>query len=93
MGHDFPDRDRFGSIGFIALLAPHMVRALLSTTDARQVLPVSAVFGALLLTGADLLAREIFSPAELPVGLVTIAIGSPIALVLLRRLMSRRAYA
>jgi iron complex transport system permease protein len=80
-----------GPIGFIALIAPHMVRALLRTTDARQVLPISALVGAVLLTSADLLAREIFSPAELPVGLITIAIGSPLALVLLRRLITRRA--
>jgi iron complex transport system permease protein len=82
-----------GPVGFVALVAPHMVRALLSTTDARQVLPISALVGALLLTGADLLAREIFSPAELPVGLLTVALGSPIALVLLRRLITRRAHA
>jgi iron complex transport system permease protein len=82
-----------GPIGFIALVAPHMVRGLLHTTDARQVLPISALAGALLLTSADLLAREIFSPAELPVGLLTIGIGSPIALVLLRRLIVRRATA
>ncbi|MDX2160432.1 MAG: iron ABC transporter permease [bacterium] len=79
-----------GPIGFIALLAPHMVRGLLATTDARQVLPISALVGAVLLTSADLLARELFSPAELPVGLITIGIGSPIALFLLRRLFIRR---
>jgi iron complex transport system permease protein len=80
-----------GPIGFISLVAPHMVRAFLRTTDARQVLPISALVGAVLLTSSDLLAREIFSPAELPVGLLTVALGSPIALVLLRRLIVRRA--
>lgn len=79
-----------GPIGFVALIAPHMVRGLLKTTDARQVLPISALLGAVLLTISDLLAREIFSPAELPVGLVTVAIGSPIALFLLRRLLAQR---
>lgn len=79
-----------GPIGFVALIAPHMVRGLLQTSDARQVLPISALLGALLLTGSDLLAREIFSPAELPVGLVTVVVGSPIALFLLRRLMTER---
>jgi iron complex transport system permease protein len=68
-----------------------MTRFLLRTTDARQVLPVAALLGAVLLSGADLLAREIFSPAELPVGLVTIVIGSPVALVLLRRAIGRRS--
>lgn len=77
-----------GPIGFLALIAPHMARGLLRTTDARQVLPISALIGALLLASADLVAREIFRPAELPVGLVTTAIGAPFALVLLRRLMS-----
>lgn len=80
-----------GPIGFVALVAPHMVRGLLRTSDARQVLPMSALLGALLLTGSDLLARELFSPAELPVGLVTVVIGSPIALFLLRRLIGRRS--
>lgn len=79
-----------GPIGFVALVAPHMVRGLLRTTDARQVLPISALLGALLLTSADLLAREVFSPAELPVGLLTVALGSPVALLLLRRLITHR---
>lgn len=79
-----------GPIGFVALVAPHMVRGLLRTSDARQVLPISALLGAVLLAAADLLAREIFRPAELPVGLVTVALGSPIALMLLRRQMARR---
>lgn len=79
-----------GPIGFVALVAPHMVRGMLQTSDARQVLPISALLGALLLTGSDLLAREIFSPAELPVGLVTVVVGSPMALFLLRRLIGDR---
>ncbi|MEM7034623.1 MAG: iron ABC transporter permease [Chloroflexota bacterium] len=79
-----------GPIGFVALIAPHMVRGILQTSDARQVLPISALLGALLLTGSDLLAREIFSPAELPVGLVTVFIGSPIALYLLRRIIGEK---
>lgn len=79
-----------GPIGFVALIAPHMVRGLLQTSDARQVLPISALLGALLLTSSDLLAREIFSPAEMPVGLVTVVVGSPIVLYMLRRLLARR---
>jgi iron complex transport system permease protein len=74
-----------GPVGFIALLAPHMARRLLGTPDARQVLPIAGLLGATLLTGADLLAREMLKPAELPVGLVTIALGTPLALLLLRR--------
>jgi iron complex transport system permease protein len=74
-----------GPVGFIALLAPHMARRLLGTPDARQVLPIAGLLGATLLTGADVLARELLKPAELPVGLVTIALGTPLALLLLRR--------
>lgn len=77
-----------GPIGFIALLAPHMARRLLGTPDARQVLPIAGLLGGVLLTAADLLAREILQPAELPVGLVTIALGSPLALVLMRRALA-----
>ena len=79
-----------GPIGFIALIAPHMVRGLLQSSDARQVLPGSALLGALLLTSSDLVAREIISPAEMPVGLITVAVGSPIALYMLRRLIGKR---
>jgi iron complex transport system permease protein len=80
-----------GPISFVALVAPHMTRFLLRSSDSRQVLPIAALLGAVLLTGADLLAREIFSPAELPVGLVTIVVGAPVALVLLRRSLDRRS--
>ncbi|MFD3166821.1 FecCD family ABC transporter permease [Herpetosiphon sp. NSE202] len=79
-----------GPISFIALIAPHIVRRILRTSDARPVLPLSAMLGALLLTAADLLAREIFSPAELPVGLITVVMGAPLALVLLRRTLTAR---
>jgi iron complex transport system permease protein len=79
-----------GPIGFVALIAPHITRFLLRSSDSRHVLPIAALLGAVLLTGADLLAREIFSPAELPVGLVTVVVGSPVALVLLRRALHRR---
>jgi iron complex transport system permease protein len=80
-----------GPVGFVALIAPHMSRFALHTSDSRQVLPVSALLGAVLMVGCDLLAREIFSPAELPVGLVLIAVGSPIAMVLLRNVFRNRA--
>lgn len=79
-----------GPIGFVALLAPHMTRYLLRTSDSRQVLLIAALLGAVLLVGSDLLAREIFSPAELPVGLILTVVGSPIALILLRRALNER---
>jgi iron complex transport system permease protein len=78
-----------GPIGFVALIAPHMARRLLQTSDARHILPVAALIGAVLLAGSDLLARELFRPAELPVGLVTTAVGAPLALLLLRRTLDR----
>ena len=74
-----------GPISFIALLSPHLVRRLLRTSDARIVLPCSALVGAVLLCGADLLARQAFDPQELPVGLWTTLIGAPFLLIILRR--------
>lgn len=74
-----------GPISFIALLAPHLARRLLRTSDARQVLPLAGLLGALLLAAADLLARLAFAPLDLPVGVFTTVIGGPILLVLLRR--------
>lgn len=76
---------RCGPIGFVALIAPHLARGLLGTGDARLVLPVAALLGAWLLVAADLAAREILRPAELPVGLVVTALGAPVAIWLLRR--------
>jgi iron complex transport system permease protein len=74
-----------GPIGFIALVAPHIARAILRGTDAARVLPLAMLLGATLLATADLLAREMLAPAELPVGLVVTALGAPAAILLLRR--------
>ena len=70
-----------GLIGFVGLVAPHLVRLAVGP-DARRVLPLSALVGALLLVGADLGARLL---GEVPVGVVTALIGAPFFLVLLRR--------
>jgi iron complex transport system permease protein len=78
-----------GPIAFVALLAPHLTRRLLRTADARLVLPGTALIGALLLSGADLLAREAFDPQQLPVGLWTTLIGGPALLLLLPRRAAR----
>jgi iron complex transport system permease protein len=81
-----------GPIGFIALMSPHLARRALGTPDARQVLPIAALMGAVLLTGADLIAKNLFDPLELPVGIWTTLIGGPLLLILLRReLAGRRA--
>ena len=65
-----------GSIGFIGLIIPHAVRAL-TGTGHRRLLPLSVGLGAIFLIWADTLARTIFSPRELPVGVITAAIGAP----------------
>lgn len=74
-----------GPISYVALASPHMARRALQTTDARQVLPVAMLIGSVLLVGADLLAKNLFSPIELPVGIWTTVIGGPLLLFLLRR--------
>ncbi len=73
-----------GIIGFVGLITPHLVRRLWGA-DFRQVLPLSALAGGALLTLADLLARVLIRPAELPVGVVTTLLGGPFFLYLLRR--------
>jgi heme transport system permease protein len=72
-----------GIIGFVGLVAPHIVR-LIGGPDHRFVLPASALLGALLIVAADTLARTLVAPAELPIGVVTSAIGAPFFFWLLR---------
>jgi len=73
-----------GVIGFVGIVVPHLLR-LMFGPDHRVLLPLSAVMGAALLTGADLLARTLVSPAELPIGILTAALGAPFFLWLLLR--------
>lgn len=65
-----------GSIGFIGLVVPHIVRFIVGT-DYRWILPYSAVFGAILLLGSDVLARLVIRPQEIPVGVMTALVGAP----------------
>jgi iron complex transport system permease protein len=65
-----------GIIGFISLVVPHLVRMTMGP-DHRLLLPLSALTGATLLLMADIGARVLLAPAELPVGLVTALIGAP----------------
>ncbi|MFP4321626.1 MAG: FecCD family ABC transporter permease [Anaerolineales bacterium] len=74
-----------GPISFISLIAPHTARRLLRTHDARLVLPIAALLGAVLLSAADLFAHTVAAPVELPVGIFTTVFGAPVLLVLLRR--------
>jgi len=71
-----------GIIGFVGLIVPHLVRMAFGT-DHRLLLPASGLFGASFLIGADLLARTVISPSELPVGVVTAFLGAPFFLYLL----------
>ncbi len=70
-----------GLIGFVGLVAPHVVRLAVGP-NARVVLPLAALFGAVLMVAADLAARLV---GEIPVGVVTAVIGAPFFLALLRR--------
>lgn len=73
-----------GMIGFIGLVVPHLVRLLVGP-DHRVLLPASALAGAALLLFADVVARLVLAPAELPIGIVTALIGAPFFLYLLLR--------
>ena len=72
-----------GSIAFLGLLVPHIVRLLVGPAH-RQMLTFSAIIGATLLLLADLLARTLFQPHEIPLGLITSLIGAPALIILLR---------
>lgn len=71
-----------GMIGFIGLVIPHVIR-MAFTADHRLVIPGSAILGAALLTLADLTARTIVAPAELPIGILTALIGTPVFLYII----------
>lgn len=73
-----------GTIGFIGLIVPHIVRLLIGP-DHRWVLPISATIGATFLLLTDLIARSLFSPLELPLGILTALMGGPIFIWLLVR--------
>lgn len=73
-----------GIIGFVGLVAPHLLRLILGP-DHRTLMPASAMGGAILLVLADLFARTVVSPAQLPLGLVTAFVGAPFFLYLIER--------
>ncbi|MCB2407322.1 FecCD family ABC transporter permease [Hymenobacter lucidus] len=73
-----------GTIGFLGLVVPHLVR-LVAGPDHRTVLPGAALGGALVLTLADMLARTVVAPAELPIGILTALLGTPVFLWILLR--------
>ena len=73
-----------GPIGFVGLVVPHACRLMIGS-DHRWLLPISAVAGAALLTGADVLGRIITRPEELAVGIVTAFLGAPVFIAIVRR--------
>jgi iron complex transport system permease protein len=73
-----------GVIGFVGLMTPHLLRMVIGA-DHRRLVPASVLGGATLLILADLVARTVISPSELPVGVVTALLGGPFFLFLLRR--------
>ncbi len=73
-----------GSIGFVGLVVPHMLRLVLGN-DQRLILPAAALAGGALLTLADVLARTLIAPEQLPVGVITAMLGVPLFLYLLHR--------
>ncbi|SDT46040.1 iron complex transport system permease protein [Jiangella sp. DSM 45060] len=77
-----------GAIGFVGLVVPHIARMLIGVRHHR-LLPASALGGATLLVWADTAARSLVSSQEIPVGVVTAAVGAPVFAVLLRRARRR----
>ena len=77
-----------GLIGFVGIVVPHVVRRL-AGSSYRTVLPLSLIGGAAFLVLADLIARTVIAPAELPIGVVTMFVGAPFFVGVLR--MTRRA--
>lgn len=73
-----------GIVAFVGLIVPHLVR-LWAGPDHRALLPASALLGALLLTVADVAARVVLAPTELPIGILTALVGGPFFFVLLLR--------
>ena len=71
-----------GLIGFVGIIVPHIVRLLVGTSY-RRILPISVLFGAAFLVGADTVARTVLAPSELPIGVVTALIGAPVFVIIL----------
>lgn len=73
-----------GAIGFVGIVVPHVLRLVIGP-DHRFLLPASGLLGAILLVGADMISRTIVAPTELPIGIITAAMGAPFFLWLLLR--------
>ncbi|MEX3713227.1 iron ABC transporter permease [Cytobacillus horneckiae] len=73
-----------GSIGFVGLIIPHLVRMMVGS-NYKVVLPISALIGAIFLVWADMVARIVIAPEEMPIGIITAVCGSPFFIWMLRR--------
>jgi len=73
-----------GTIGFVGLIIPHIMRLIIGP-DHRFLLPTTAIAGAIFLVWADMAARTVASPAEIPVGIITAFLGAPFFLYLLKK--------
>ena len=73
-----------GSIGFVGLIVPHLMRLLIGA-DHRRLLPAAMLFGGAFLVLADTAARVVIAPRQLPVGVLTALLGVPVFLFLLHR--------
>ncbi len=73
-----------GVISFVGLIVPHIVRLLIGS-DNKKVLPASMICGAIVLTVADMAARLLLAPAEIPIGIFTSLVGAPVFIVLLKK--------
>jgi len=80
-----------GPIEFVALISPHVCRALLATSNAYVVLPAAAAVGALTVLAADTLGRLLFFPLEVPAGLWTVVVIGPVAVWLAGTQLKRKA--
>ncbi|MDB5202519.1 MAG: iron transporter permease [Ferruginibacter sp.] len=73
-----------GVISFMGLIVPHVLRLLIGS-DNKKLLPASMILGAILLTLADMGARLLLAPAEIPIGIITSLVGAPIFILLLKK--------
>jgi iron complex transport system permease protein len=73
-----------GVITFMGLIVPHVLRLLIGS-DNKRLLPASMILGAALLVLADLIARIVLAPAEVPIGIITSLVGAPVFIILLKR--------
>ncbi|WP_096190181.1 FecCD family ABC transporter permease [Evansella halocellulosilytica] len=77
-----------GAVGFIGLVIPHIAR-FFAGNDYRWVIPFSAILGAILLVGADVMARLVIMPQEVPIGVMTAIVGGPFFVYIARRGVSK----